>query len=238
MSPQMQELTAKAVQNLSLRSEDPSQSAASKLDTVRCKTCNKTWNEKSPHWLAGQRLGQCEDCRKIEAEESFTKLCPPLYQKTDPARLPAAQLTAALQWKLGPRGLIMLGETGLGKSRVAWLVIRQTMLATKQNLRVQFFDGISFGHEIARHYRKEDAEDWLDSVANAHLVFFDDLGKLKLTERAEVELFGLIERRCAAEKPVIVTTNDTGDTLAARMTDNRGPALIRRLREFCDPIQF
>lgn len=101
-----------------------------------------------------------------------------------------------------------------------------------------WFDSISFGHEIAKHYRDEDAEDWLDSVAKKPLLFFDDLGKLKMTERAEVELFGLIDRRCSNELPIIATTNDTGDTLASRMTDNRGPALIRRLREFCTPIQF
>ena len=139
---------------------------------------------------------------------------------------------------MGARGLILLGETGRGKTRVAWLVLREVLTSSKRPILFKWFDAISFGHEIARHYREEDAEDWLGKVATADLVFFDDLGKLKMTERAEVELFGVIERRCAAELPVIVTTNDTGDSLASRMTDNRGPALIRRLREFCDPIQF
>ena len=35
---------------------------------------------------------------------------------------------------------------------------------------------------------------------------------------------------------IIATTNDTGDTLAARLTDNRAPALVRRLREFCEMV--
>lgn len=165
------------------------------------------------------------------------EFCPPLYQRTEPSRLPQAQLSAALSWEYGPRGLILLGETGRGKSRVAWLTLKKVMTGRKPP-SFMWFDAVSFGHEIAKHYRTEDAEAWLDRVAECGLVFFDDLGKLKLTERAEVELFGVIERRCAAELPIIVTTNDTGDTLASRMTDNRGPALIRRLREFCEPIQF
>jgi DNA replication protein DnaC len=70
------------------------------------------------------------------------------------------------------------------------------------------------------------------------LIYFDDLGKLKLTERAEAELFGLIERRCANGCPIIATTNDTGETLSSRMTDNRGEAMVRRLREFCETIRF
>lgn len=131
-----------------------------------------------------------------------------------------------------------MGETGLGKSRVAWHLLRRILIEDKPEVKFKWFDCVGFGHEIAKHYKAEDAEEWLESMAAVQLVFMDDLGKLKLTERAEVELFGLIERRCANRLPMIVTTNDTGDTLASRMTDNRGPALIRRLREFCDPIQF
>lgn len=101
-----------------------------------------------------------------------------------------------------------------------------------------WFDSTSFGLEIVKHYRREDVDVWLEEAGTIPILFFDDFGKLKMTERAEVELFGLIERRCANELPIIVTTNDTGDTLASRMSDNRGPAMIRRLREFCEPVQF
>lgn len=143
-----------------------------------------------------------------------------------------------MKWTYGSRGLILLGETGKGKTRVAWTLLRRLLVEDWPERGFLWFDCIGFGHQIARHYKEENAEKWLEDVAVCDLLFFDDLGKLKLTERAEVELFGLIERRCAAELPIIVTTNDTGDSLAARMSDNRGPAMIRRLREFCDPIQF
>jgi DNA replication protein DnaC len=174
----------------------------------------------------------------MRREHKFATICPSLYQKTEANRLPATQLAKALEWQYGARGLILLGDTGKGKSRVAWTLLKRVLVEDKKEQGFMWFDAISFGHQIAKHYRDEDAEDWLDRVAQCPLVFFDDLGKLKLTERAEVELFGVIERRCAAELPIIVTTNDTGDSLAARMTDNRGPAMIRRLREFCEPIQF
>ena len=131
-----------------------------------------------------------------------------------------------------------MGDTGKGKSRIAWRLLKRVLCEDKLETTFLWFDCIGFGHEIARHYRLEDAEAWLDKVATVPLLYFDDLGKLKLTERAETELFGLIERRCANQLPIIATTNDTGDSLAARMTEGRGPAMIRRLREFCDIITF
>jgi DNA replication protein DnaC len=132
----------------------------------------------------------------------------------------------------------MLGDTGKGKTRVSWTLLRRILVEDGRDIKFNWFDAVQFGHDLATHYKQDNAEEWLQRMAKRPLLFFDDLGKLKMTERAEVELFGLIERRCANELPVIVTTNDTGDSLASRMTDNRGPALIRRLREFCEPIQF
>jgi len=181
---------------------------------------------------------ECQDCRAVRKEEQFDKICPVLYQRSDLSRLPASQLKEAMEWKYGDKGLILLGDTGTGKSRVAWTLLRRVLVADKKEVGFRWFDCIEFGHAIAKHYHEEDAEEWLYNLAKVDLLFFDDLGKLKMTERAETELFGLVERRCANQLPIIATTNDTGDTLAARMTDNRGPALIRRLREFCQIIQF
>lgn len=186
----------------------------------------------------GQYGGWCRECVQAKRVSNFNSICPALYQKTDLARLPKKQLEKIIGWQYGPKGMILLGETGLGKSRCAWQLIRRITVEDSKPVSLKWFDCVGFGHELSRHYHDEDAEDWLDSLAESPLIFFDDLGKLKLTERAEVELFGVIERRCSNELPIIVTTNDTGDTLASRMTDNRGPALIRRLREFCEPIQF
>ena len=221
--------------------------ASEGLIFFQCHTCNREWSRKSKEderATGDVNTILCGDCARKKREEAFAIICPSLYQKTDASRLPQEQLKKAMDWKYGSRGAILLGETGKGKSRVAWSLLKRVLVDDKPlpNSRTIldfiWFDATSFGHEVIRSYRDETADIWLERVSTCALVFFDDLGKLKLTERAEVELFGVIERRCANELPIIVTTNDTGDSLAARMSDNRGPAMIRRLREFCEPIQF
>lgn len=193
----------------------------------------------SSQYRAGERRSyECPQCAVNRRRTRFEKICPPLYQSSDPARLPGAQLAQVMAWGFNPRGLVLIGDTGKGKSRIAWYLLRRYLTKDRPERGFLWFDCIGFGHAITEHYKAEDAEGWLESVAKVPLLFFDDLGKLKMTERAETELFGIIERRCANMLPIIATTNDSGDSLAARMTENRGPAMVRRLREFCQVVTF
>lgn len=195
-----------------------------------CFTCRATVDEPNV------RNNVCSTCFTKRQMAAFQKLCPPLYIDTDIARLPN-QYAQVMAWQFGSHGLLLTGNTGTCKTRCAWMLVKKMML---EGRNVSVFDCVSFGHEISLRFRTEDGdpEKWLEKMSRRDLVFFDDLGKLKLTDRAEAELFGVIERRCANKLPLIATTNDTGTTLADRMTDNRGPAMIRRLREFCSVVQF
>ena len=208
--------------------------------TLVCPNCGTERERKEKErWGKNERRTlECDNCSTTRRVSKFNQTCPLLYQESEAIRLPQAQLRQVMDWTFGTKGLLLIGATGKGKSRIAWKLLRRVLCEDKPERAFLWFDCIGFGHEIARHYRLEDAEQWLDRVAETPLLYLDDLGKLKLTERAETELFGLIERRCANQLPMIVTTNDTGDSLAARMTENRGPALVRRLREFCHVITF
>lgn len=210
-----------------------------KPSRFECTDCRKTVDVVSrDHMPGGFYTFVCRECKAVRRAKEFDKTCPKLYLETDTSRLPQAQLAAAMKWQYGPRGLLLTGDTGKGKTRIAWALMRRVMVDDIPQRQVRWFDCIKFGHEIVSRYQDENAESWLDGLAVCEIIFFDDFGKLKLTERAEVELFGLIERRCANMLPTIITTNDTGDSLAGRMTENRGPAMVRRLRDFSDVIDF
>jgi DNA replication protein DnaC len=216
------------------------------MNEFHCNGCDKElpasmlpWPTKLPpmNRIGDLPSARCKPCTVKSREDEFSKLCPPLYFETEVSRLPVKQYEQVKSWKYSSTGLLLRGDTGTGKTRCAWKLIERLMVCDLW--RVDCFDCIGFAHQLARKFRDEESvEDWVAELADRPIVFFDDLGKLKFTERAEVELFGLIERRCANKKPIIATTNDSGDSLAARMTDNRGPAMIRRLREFCQIIDF
>lgn len=199
-----------------------------------CVQCGREFRAKQraapEHWEC------CANCLPLWA--TFCKMCPPLYRESDRARLPchASALAAVLDWQHGPEGLLLHGATGKGKTRAAWLLLRRLHFA---GYRIEAFDCVSFSHEITRRFSADgDGVKWAAKLARAPVLFLDDLGKGRLTERGVAELFGLVEVRTANLLPVIVTCNHVGDTLAASLHGETGAALVRRLREFCRCIYF
>jgi DNA replication protein DnaC len=143
-----------------------------------------------------------------------------------------------LDWKYGPRGLILAGKTGLGKTRCAWQLLKRENF---QGKHIIAFDQVNFAHKCVSVFSdvgNSDWEKWVSAIQCTDLVFFDDLGKFRFSERVEMELSNVIEYRTSHLLPIIVTTNDDGDSLKSRMSENRGEPVVRRLREFCDSIVF
>jgi DNA replication protein DnaC len=184
---------------------------------------------------AEEQRGEADRAERARLDAAWNSICPPLYLKTAPARLPQAALAEVLGWSLGPRGLLLVGPTGTGKTRAVYLLLRRLLEA---GVRIRAFDCAGFGHECGRRFRDGTGEDWADALAKADLVFLDDVGKVSFTERYQTELFALVERRAANMLPIIATTNMAGDDLQPRMSADRGQPLVRRLREFCHVVVF
>ncbi len=206
------------------------------IRTITCRTCPATWQKDIPENVTP--TGECAACKLARRMKFFNSQCPPLYQQTDTAKLPKKQLVEAMKWKFGQRGLMLSGPSGRFKTRIVWTLLKRVLTVDMPPVDFMWFDCMSFEKDIMRHYQAEDEHLWFDKVCAVPLLFFDDFGKIKLTERAEAELFGIVERRTANLLPIILTTNDDDATLAARMSDNRGAPLVRRLREFCEQIKF
>ena len=166
-------------------------------------------------------------------KKAFENICPPLYRDTDVTRLPmnARALQQILDWQYGPRGLLIHGQTGSGKTRAALLLIKRLL---DEGWSVLAYDCVDFGHTCSRKFCDPDVDPsrWIGQLVRWDVLFLDDFGKARLTDRVESELFGLMEKRIANQKPTIITTNLTGDRLAKMMSPDRAEPMIRRLREF------
>jgi DNA replication protein DnaC len=192
----------------------------------------------------------CDDCDSKQAEQlraaaeharlaRWRDLCPPVYQNThqeDP-RLNQKALARVLAWEYGWRGLVIHGKTRRGKTRAAWLLIKRLILEGRS---VEAMSAGEFARRCVEAYNQgNDAlVGWFEALTQSNVLFIDDFGKTKLTERIESEMFVIFEQRCAYMRPTIFTTNDVGKTLESRMSPDRGVPFVARIREFCEPINF
>lgn len=199
------------------------------------------------------RRDECCDCVDQKAHEAEMKelaqkrkrmegiwstICPPLYADTDPNRLPEHFRQVLNGWEYGPKGIGLTGEAGKGKTRAAFLILRKQHLRgiscaaiTMTRFAMLCVDQFSDNRD-----RRGQAQDGLTDVREAKLTLLDDLGKCRMTERAELELFDLLEHRTSHLLPTIWTANASGDHLLSMMSNDRGEPILRRLSEFSEII--
>jgi DNA replication protein DnaC len=230
---------------------EASRTTARVSDGRLCCSCGKWFPlpSDSPHWRElDYKCGTCRDTQelRLKSDEAEQKECkrnailaqiPSAFRATVRERLPQPEkMDAALNWQFGSLGLLLFGPTGCGKSRVAWEVAKREVLAGKSLKCVNAFELSRYPSLFMADATSAGA--FADSLVNVDLLMLDDVFKAKPTERVEELLFAVIDERGQWEKPCIITLNDTGDTLTARLSADRGPALIRRLRDYCQTINF
>lgn len=216
-----------------------------------CRECGNTF-ELLPFKWAAQFIHVCPDCSERHAEqdqreaflrsgslrdEAWKRVCPVLFQDTEAHRLPhPTKLQYALRWQYGRKGLILHGTSGKGKSRIVWELLKREFLQGRSIASLS----ADFGYEYASKFAisAADAAKWIERHTIVDLLLLDDVFKTRMTDSVEQALFVIINSRTERGLPIIVTANDTGDTLAARLSEDRGVPLLRRLREFCDTISF
>lgn len=188
-----------------------------------------------PECLAkGDADAQASEIRRV-ANSTPALNSPPLYRDTDLDRLSPRLADLARNWSTitGKGNLLIHGTTRTGKSRAAWYICKRlhpfprvTHLSMR-DVEFQLAEGYARGtwHRIVDQWCKEE------------LLFIDDLGKEKTTERTGSILFQLIDERTANNLPTIITTNHNGAALGARFVEpETGAAFVARLREFFDAV--
>jgi DNA replication protein DnaC len=171
-------------------------------------------------------------------EKRWVKACPPAYRATDYSKLLFNQKKEALDHVAQGGSALLNGSTGTGKTRLAWLMVRAPFMRGKS---VHFWSHISLSKHFAAEAMK--SAQWLslalNKVSSCDILVLDDLGKARMTNadgqslQNEEMIFELLDRRLAHQRQTIITTNDTGQSLEARMTSDKGAPLIRRIRDLC-----
>lgn len=188
----------------------------------------------------------CQPCVQQHAQKKaapakpeptrWERICPAEFRKPlDMTRVYTPSLTRLNAHRIDLSGLVLHGVTGAGKTRLMWHYVRKLLDEERRDCIV--LDSVEFGQLVARHGREGDADEWLLSLAGREVVCIDDVGQMKFTERAEECFWWLVNRRTRDNRPIILTTQFTGDSFAARfISQERGQSVARRLREFCEAI--
>jgi DNA replication protein DnaC len=195
-----------------------------------------------------------EDHAKAIADfdDWHTKTCPVSFRASDSERLNPKFLAASNSWQIGPQGLGFFGPTGTTKTRCMWELIRRIAQPSPKIVRYSRGGGwwrievqyerpkicvvrdVEFARECAAQFKDGHDDKKLKRWRTCEVLCIDDLGKSRVTERVQTELFDLVDSRTSNHLPIIFTSNYNGKDMLDRFPSHREALpIVRRLAEYC-----
>ena len=219
-----------------------------------CRRCNKPFLTDCVEFHSGKvlRAGICDPCAAIrEAREPqdvrdqkrkqiWDGWVGSYFYSFDPDRLPdiiRPHLGSTLKWNPdSTKGIGFLGKSHTGKSRVITELGRILYI---RGVEIYPTSGIEFQEKVVGQVQKKDEfEAYMNRVKNCKVLLMDDADKVNFTPAVEAAYYGFLEHRRRFQRPMLVTVNTNGKRLAEAATENRGEAIVNRLRDLCEIIQL
>jgi DNA replication protein DnaC len=230
----------------------PQQEQTCRTRTVTCATCSvqfevTLYNELDERFLFGRTCNECQ--RKRDEEETRQRLedkrrqensilieqIPPLYRKTDRSKMDSKLLKVVDEFDLhSGEGLFISGDFGKQKTRACALLLERYCRA---DYSIRMIQSTDLAKHVAEQFSDEEqtrekAKNNLKSCRRAYALLIDDLGKERITERFEIELFSLIEFRTSNLRPTLYTSNLKLVDLLQKFSPENGGGIVRRITEF------
>lgn len=206
-----------------------------------CPVCLKRIADRDREMFRIKQMAK-QSYRLEEVEAVIAKITPATFKKTNLQELPdMVAYRKVIDWKVGPRGLLLLGASGLGKTRCLWGLAHRLL---KEGRQVEFLRETDFSHQVAKRGHLGSLWDWVDFLCSTEVLILDDLGKAPRTDRFVSELFHVIDTRLNEERPILISTQLEGEEIAGQITrgihegGHTAGALVRRLRDACEVVQF
>ena len=198
--------------------------------------------EEQAEWRRQFEAQQIESVKRERAAR-YQTLCPDGYKDTVPSKIPNQEaMKKVLAWTPGPRGLLLKGNTGRGKTRSVWLMLKPIIENTATT--VMAYNGVTWALAVSRAFRETDeTEGFINRVAKVDILVLDDIFKASIMSDTQARaLYCVLEERMAWKRPTIMTTNSSGKDLLMKLPEiwrgEDGESLLRRIRESAEIVQF
>lgn len=138
----------------------------------------------------------------------------------------------AAQFSPDSKNLLFMGSSGLGKTHLA-LAIADAVLENGHD--VLYTSSAALAAHLGREHFDYDARDeWLTACQEADLLILDDLGTEMPGQFVTAALYGLLNDRLLANKPMVISTNLNVDELTRRYS----PQIASRLHGSFNRLTF
>ena len=131
------------------------------------------------------------------------------------------------------QGLLFWGTVGTGKSYTAACIANYLLEANTSVVMTSF---VRILQEV-QGFDREREETFTNKLNSVKLLIIDDLGAERSTDYALEKVYGIIDNRYRAKKPLILTTNLTLRQMQ-EATDIRYARIYDRIFEMCYPMEF
>lgn len=175
-----------------------------------------------------------DEGKKDVRKKCFEEMCPPAMLETDISRIPDQDsYRHVMQNNIRGKGLLICGRTGRGKTRSMWKLAQKLMIENDRSVTV--FTSIELKDYMAKsHIISNGHKNAMSSLLSSEILMIDDLGKEKMTQTWEQDIYHLIDKRCQYRKHIVITTNMKDEGLK----EIYGKPTFRRISESCERVEF
>lgn len=185
------------------------------------------------------KLNPCERlAKKKEPAPKWAAICPPRYAHFELEKLPPGSRKVAaevLAWdRYSKTGIALMGPSATGKSMIIHEVAR---LAFEARFDVHVTSSTEFAFRVGSPDNDERRKT-IERCCKCAILLIDDIGKEKMTERVESDIYHVLEFREKWEKPVFFTANSRGNELERGMSEDRASPIVNRLRRLAKVLSI
>ena len=199
------------------------------------------------HWGAVTCDQCCKGARTRDqlqqsiAVDNTYNIIPPAYRNFVDLEYPQESFEAfksVVSWKMSDQGMYVMGNTRKGKTRAIMELLKRLIKVDKVNDITLIWMG-DLKDKITDLSTEKKRTQYKWELKNTNLLVLDDVFNDNMTESLLSFIFSVVDYRLNYKKPIIFSSNLTGDRLRDLGGDkHKASALYQRIKETCNVVWF